>query len=38
MHIGSYNDEPATVALMHEFMEQQGYTLDITGQRLHHEI
>ena len=31
-------DEPATVALMHEFMEQQGYTLDITDKRLHHEI
>ena len=38
MHIGSYDDEPATVALMHEFMEQQGYALDITDQRLHHEI
>ncbi len=38
MHIGSYDDEPATVALMHEFMEQQGYMLDITDQRLHHEI
>ena len=38
MHIGSYDEEPATVALMHEFMEQQGYTLDITEQRLHHEI
>ena len=38
MHVGSYDDEPATVALMHEFMEQQGYTLDITDQRLHHEI
>lgn len=38
MHIGSYDDEPATVALMHDFMEQQGYTLDITDQRLHHEI
>ncbi|EFW24654.1 hypothetical protein HMPREF9430_00837 [Solobacterium moorei F0204] len=23
---------------MHEYMEQQGYTLDITDQRLHHEI
>ena len=30
MHIGSYDDERATVALMHEFMEHQGYTLDIT--------
>ncbi len=38
MHIGSYDDEPKTVALMHTFMEQQGYALDITNQRLHHEI
>ena len=38
MHIGSYDDEPATVAMMHEFMEQQGYELDITYKRLHHEI
>ena len=38
MHIGSYDDEPATVALMHEYMESQGYVLDITNQRLHHEI
>ena len=38
MHIGSYDDEPATVALMHDYMERQGYVLDITEQRLHHEI
>ena len=38
MHIGSYDDEPATVLRMHEFMEQQGYVLDITDKRLHHEI
>ena len=38
MHIGSYDDEPATVAMMHEFMEQQGCTLDITDKRFHHEI
>ena len=38
MHIGTYDEEPATVALMHEFMEQQGYRLDITEQRFHHEI
>ena len=38
MHIGSYDDEPATVAVMHEFMESQGYALDITDKRLHHEI
>ena len=38
MHIGSYDDEPATVSMMHEFMEQQGYELNITDKRLHHEI
>lgn len=38
MHIGSYDDEPSTVARMHEFMTNQGYVLDITDQRLHHEI
>jgi len=38
MHIGPYDDEPATVLRMHELMEQQGYSLDITDQRLHHEI
>ena len=38
MHIGSYDDEPATVELMHEFMEQEGYDLDNTDKRLHHEI
>lgn len=38
MHIGPYDDEPATIARMHEYMEQHGYLLDITEQRLHHEI
>ena len=38
MHIGSYDDEPATVQMMHEYMEEQGYDLNITDQRLHHEI
>ncbi|MCR4566546.1 MAG: GyrI-like domain-containing protein [Pseudobutyrivibrio sp.] len=38
MHIGSYDDEPATVELMHKYMEEQGYILDITDLRLHHEI
>ena len=38
MHIGSYDDEPGTVQLMHEFMEREGYALDITDKRLHHEI
>ena len=38
MHIGSYDDEPATVQIMHEYMEAQGYDPDITNQRPHHEI
>ena len=38
MHIGAYDDEPVTVDAMHRFMEEQGYTLDITDQRMHHEI
>ena len=38
MHIGSYDDEPATVERMHALMEPEGYTLDITPERFHHEI
>lgn len=34
----TYDDEPATVAMMHEFMEKKGYELDISDKRLHHEI
>lgn len=38
MHIGSYDSEPETIQLMHEFMEQNGYKLDISDRRFHHEI
>lgn len=38
MHIGSYDDEPATVELMHEYMRTNGYELDISDSRFHHEI
>ena len=38
MHIGSYDDEPATVELMHQYMEEQGCELDINDARMHHEI
>lgn len=38
MHLGAYDDEPATVNLMHQYMEEQGYELDITDERMHHEI
>ena len=38
MHFGSYDDEPATVDKMHAYMTEQGYELDITAERMHHEI
>lgn len=38
MHVGPYNDEPKTVEAMHQFMEEEGYVLDITLERMHHEI
>ncbi len=38
MHIGSYDDEPSTINLMHEYMIQNGYELDITDNRFYHEI
>ena len=38
MHLGPYDDEPATVELMHDFAEGQGYVPDISDTRLHHEI
>lgn len=38
MHVGPYDEEPATVARMHEFAEEQGYELDFGSERLHHEI
>ena len=38
MHMGSYDEEPATVALMDSYAESMGYDIDITPQRQHHEI
>ena len=38
MHIGPYDNEPGTVALMHRYIEEQDYSLDINEIRLHHEI
>ena len=38
MHIGSYDEEPATEQRMHEYMVQQGYALDISESRFQHEI
>ncbi len=38
MHLGPFDDEPATVALMDEYLAENGYVNDITAARLHHEI
>lgn len=38
MHLGAYDDEPATIAIMDEFLRENGYENDITEERLHHEI
>lgn len=38
MHIGPYDDEPATIEGMHRFAEEQGRSIDLTSTRLHHEI
>ena len=38
MHIGPFDDEPATVAIMDEYLVENGYRNDMTDIRLHHEI
>lgn len=38
MHIGAYDDEPLTIDLMHEYMNNEGYELDDSLVRYHHEI
>lgn len=38
MHIGSYDDEPASIALMDAYLAENGYANDMSGRRLHHEI
>ena len=38
MHLGAFDDEPATVALMDKYLDENGYVNDITDTRLHHEI
>lgn len=38
MHIGPYDDEPATVSMMDQYAIENGYKVDLTDDRLHHEI
>ena len=38
MHLGSFDSEPTTVALMENYIKEQGFVNDLNEQRLHHEI
>ena len=38
MHLGSYDDEPETLRQMDEFAAAQGYAVDFSDSRRHHEI
>ena len=38
MHLGSYDEEPETLRQMDEFAAAQGYAVDLSDQRRHHEI
>lgn len=38
LHIGSYDEEPATIVSLERFATENGYVIDINENRLHHEI
>ncbi|MBQ9249182.1 MAG: GyrI-like domain-containing protein [Oscillospiraceae bacterium] len=38
LHVGPYDDEPASVERMDAFVREQGYENDLSETRLHHEI
>ena len=38
MHIGPFDNEPSTVALMDQYIAENGYANDMNEARLHHEI
>lgn len=38
MHVGSYDDEPATIQAMEAYAAKEGYAIDFSGPRYHHEI
>ena len=38
MHIGSFDDEPASLEKMDKYLEENGYGKDFSDTRLHHEI
>ncbi|MBF0580435.1 GyrI-like domain-containing protein [Erysipelotrichaceae bacterium RD49] len=38
LHVGSYDDEPATIQVLDDYIRQQGYMQDFNENRHHHEI
>ncbi len=38
MHVGPYDSEPESVALMEQYLDKNGYQNDLSASRLHHEI
>lgn len=38
MHMGAFDDEPRSVALMNEYLKENGYINDFSETRQHHEI
>lgn len=38
LHIGPFDEEPRSVAIMDEFLKTNGYVSDMNAERLHHEI
>ena len=38
LHLGAYDDEPATIAVMDAYLAEKGYRNDFSEGRLHHEI
>lgn len=38
LHIGSYDEEPATIEKMRLYIAEQGYVFDHQSERMHHEI
>lgn len=38
MHTGPFDNEPATVRIIDEYIKENGYVNDMNSKRLHHEI
>lgn len=38
MHLGPFDDEPKSIALMDAYLRENGYENDLNRERLHHEI